>query len=80
MKELSSKGIQFDYVFLDPPFDSDYGQRSIEKLLSMGILAQDGMIIYEHSVDKPYMSIEGLEIVDERKYGTILITYLRRVL
>lgn len=75
---LADKNIKFDYIFLDPPFSSDFGDKAIDKILELNVLNENGMIIYEHAIDKPYKENLGLTVVDEKKSGTILVTYLKR--
>jgi len=71
------KGNKFNFIFLDPPFDTMYGEQSINLILEYCLLEKDGIIIYEHSVDKKFILDDKVEIFDEKKYGTILVSYLR---
>lgn len=77
-KTLSSlAGKQFDYIFLDPPFATDFGEKSLLKIVELGLLAEDGVVIYEHLAGKEFAVPSGLLIFDERKYGTVVATFLR---
>lgn len=71
------RGQKFDFIFLDPPFATDYGEKSLEKIFEYGLLADDGIIIYEHLEGKEFVVPEGIEIYDERKYGTIVVSFVR---
>lgn len=70
-------GKKFDYIFLDPPFDTDFGEKAIAKINELGLLEDDGIIIYEHLVGKAFSVPSALEVFDERKYGTVVATFLR---
>lgn len=70
-------GKKLDYIFLDPPFDTDFGQKSIAKIKELNLLDDDGVIIYEHLVGKVFSVPNGIEVFDERKYGTVVATFLR---
>ena len=72
------KDMQFDIIFLDPPFIEGYGERAIELIYEYNLLKSDGLIIYEHLIDKSYMLNEHFEIVDKRKYGTIGVSFIKR--
>ena len=72
------KDMQFDIIFLDPPFIEGYGERAIELIYEYNLLKSDGLIIYEHLIDKSYMLNEHFEIVDKRKYGTIGVSSIKR--
>lgn len=72
------KDIQFDIIFLDPPFIEGYGERAIELIYEYNLLKSDGLIIYEHLIDKSYILNEHFEIVDKRKYGTIGVSFIKR--
>ena len=74
---LSQKGTKFDFIFLDPPFDTDFGEDSIKMIEMHDILAEDGLIIFEHLVGKDFQLPSRFEIVDSRKYGTIAVTYIK---
>lgn len=67
---------QFDIVFLDPPFDSDYAEKAMMILSEKGMLKPDSMVVYEHYFDKKFCVTAGLEICEQKKYGTVVVSYL----
>ena len=69
---------KFDIVFLDPPYASPLAERSIVRILEMGLLAQNGMIVVEHPAKLPPVVPQTVEIYDTRKYGDIAISFMRR--
>ncbi len=66
---------KFDYIFIDPPYKSDLGEKALNGISK--ILADDGMAIYEN--EKPFTDeIDGLIIVDRRKYGRAHLTFFKK--
>ena len=76
--ELIKSG-KFDYIFIDPPFESQFGNTAIGLIDQYNLLSEDGVIIYEHSINTVVDNFKNLQVVDEKKYGTILVTYLKVV-
>jgi len=75
----SLKGEKFDFIFLDPPYHTNYGEDSINLISKYDLLASDGMIIYEHLNDKQFSIPSDYYIDDTKKYGTISVTFLKKV-
>ena len=76
---FNSQGVKFDYIFIDPPFESQFGNTAIGLIGQYNLLSEDGVIIYEHSINTVVDNFKNLQVVDEKKYGTILVTYLKVV-
>ena len=77
LKKLSDK--KFDIVFLDPPFDTDYGENAINYIMDNELLDKEGIIIYEHLAEKQVNIHSKLMLIDERKYGTIKVSFLEKI-
>lgn len=79
---LSALQGKFDIVFLDPPYRFDYGVKAAEEIARRGLLAEDGVIVYER--DKPFEESAaescGLRVADVRKYGKTYVSFLRKQL
>ena len=70
---------QFDIIYLDPPYATDYILKSLEKILQLNIAKEENQIIIEtDDVERIEKEIENLdvEIVDKRKYGRATIIFL----
>lgn len=81
IEKLSSEGIKFDIIFLDPPYKTDYAEKSVELILKNKLLNDDGIIIIEtDSKDKIIEKIQNIDITmyDERKYGRVSLLFLRK--
>lgn len=70
------KGTKFDIVFLDPPFSTDFGEKAICKISENQMIENDGIIIYEHLVGKEFDIPNNFKLLDEKKYGTIIVSYI----
>lgn len=69
---------KFDFIFLDPPYHTNYGQDALNIISEMTILNEDSVIIYEHLVETRFECPENLEIYDYKKYGTIAVSFIRK--
>ena len=67
---------KFDLIFIDPPYRLEVGVEALKKIAKLNLLAGDGVIVFER--DKPLdEQIEGLQVIDERKYGKAYLTFLK---
>lgn len=76
LKKLSKDGRKFDIIFLDPPYATDFGESAINYIFENGLLNPDGIVVFEHSLEKNIENTDKLKIVDERKYGTVQVSFI----
>jgi len=73
------KNEQFDIIYLDPPYETDYVLKSLNKITQLNITKEESLIIIEtddeQRIKKQIENID-IEIVDERKYGRATIIFL----
>jgi len=67
LKDFKDKNIKFDIIFLDPPYQNNYIQKSLEQILEYGLLKSGGIIICEYEFEQFECD---LEVYKERKYGS----------
>lgn len=79
LKALIKREIQFDYIFLDPPYKKQQLLSLMEKISENRLVAHGGYIICEHShdVELPESAGEFSQYKHE-KYGIIAITIYSR--
>ncbi len=65
---------QYNLVFLDPPYGKGMGEAALPPLLAH--LTDDALIVWEESI--PPTIPQGLESLDQRRYGDTLVTILRK--
>lgn len=74
---LDGQSVPFDLIFLDPPYRFDYADEALSMIAKKGLLEKDGVVVYER--DKPFDgSVDGLQVVDVRRYGKAVLTFLRK--
>ena len=70
---------QFDIIYLDPPYATDYIFKAIQKIVELEIAKKQSLIIVEtddeQRIEKEIEKTET-EIVDKRKYGRATIIFL----
>lgn len=69
----------FDYIYLDPPYKTDYVIKSLELLINLRLIKNNTQIIVEtDDIEKiiDYIN-EKFEIIKERKYGRAVILFLK---
>ncbi len=74
---IGQANIPYDIVFVDPPYDHRLVNATLRRLVREKILAPSGIVVVEHSPREKITSDVGLTLVDERKYGQTLITFLK---
>ena len=73
---LAKERIQFDLVFLDPPFEAGILTQAAQRIIGGNLLKDDGIIIAEHP-RKFYLNIPDLQ-GETRNYGDICLTFLAK--
>lgn len=78
LDRLEREGLQFDIIFMDPPYNKMLEKEVLEKLSMSAIIHMDSLIIVESSLktDFSYVSEMGFEVFKEKKYKTNKHTFL----
>ena len=72
-------GEAYDLVVADPPYEYDRAEAELALVVGMGLLAQGGTLVVEHSQRKQWPeSFAGLEQLTSRRYGDTRITLYTR--
>lgn len=81
LDELEPEKKTYSIVFLDPPYDQGYEIPVIKKVLELGLLAPDGLVIAESSkrAELP-PDIMGIKLVRQERYGDTMISFYRQTL
>lgn len=70
---------KYDIIFLDPPYNKKYENKMLSHISESNILADNGIIIVEHSIDTILEAFENIEIFKEKNYKkTTKITFFRK--
>lgn len=81
LKQISNLGKKFNIVFLDPPYKSNFAEEALKELINMELITDDGIIIIEtDDENKKHIlsSNRKIEIYDERKYGSVILIFIRK--
>lgn len=75
IKQFQAEELQFNLVFLDPPFDFDNYVEIIESLAGNNLLAEAAVILVEHDYKFSLPSDIGvLSLIKDNRYGDIGIS------
>ena len=72
---------KFDIIYLDPPYNTNYIYKAINKILELNIAKEKCLIIIETDDEKRIeqeIKNTEIEIVDKRKYGRATIIFLKK--
>ena len=75
-KNILRLNLKADVIFIDPPYESDLYEKSLEVIKNNNILNEDGTIILEHPISKE-IDLKGFELIKTKTYGDKQISYLR---
>ena len=67
----------YDLVFLDPPYGRELGETAMQAALSRGWIASQALIVWEESA--AISAPNGLRVIEQRRYGGSVISFLERV-
>lgn len=82
VKWLAKKGITFDVVFADPPYNAGWPEKILEIIMdNPSLVLPGGRFVLEHTIREPIESVgKDWELSDQRRYGdTFLSIFTRRV-
>lgn len=79
LKLLEKEGKTFDLVFVDPPYEQRFVNKTLRQLGASHCLKPQAILIVEHHPKEPIDSIEGLNLTDQRKYGQTLVSFLKKL-
>lgn len=79
LKKFKEEKLEFDLIFLDPPYETDYIEKSLKIIIELNLLSDDGLIVCEsNSLDKIIYSPE-LSPIKEKRYGDKCVVILKKV-
>lgn len=78
LQSLAQQKLQFDIVFLDPPYNLGLENKALALLWGLNLLSKDAIIIIEHDKKTQPILPEGLDCkIDQRHYGLITLSILK---
>ena len=70
------KNKQFDVIFLDPPYNKNYVQKTIDLISQYNLLKENGIIVAEHCTEEKFDIPENLSQIKKRAYGDTAVTFI----
>lgn len=81
LNDLKDKKIKFDFIFLDPPYMTNFAEEAAEIIVKDEIINEDGLIILETDNEKKVienLNTDILTIKEIKKYGRVYLLFLIR--
>ncbi|MGN1298700.1 MAG: 16S rRNA (guanine(966)-N(2))-methyltransferase RsmD [Candidatus Scatovivens sp.] len=78
---LEKEKKDFDIIFLDPPYKTEYIKKSVNLIIKNKLIKKDGIIVIEtDEKERILKQINNgkIEVYDIRKYGRVDIIFLRQ--
>lgn len=72
-------GIFFDIIFLDPPYKTNYIEKSLEKIRDFSLLKDGGIIVCENDSLDRIVYPECFSCIKDRKYGDKYVVILQKM-
>ena len=70
-----------DFIYLDPPFESNFGIDALNTIGKQKLLKNNGVVIFEHPRGElTNDEIEGLSLQREKEIGSVKLSFYRRKL
>ncbi|MCI2773315.1 16S rRNA (guanine(966)-N(2))-methyltransferase RsmD [Staphylococcus petrasii] len=68
LKALNKRDIQFDYIFLDPPYNKGLIDKALEQIAEFDLLKESGIIICEFS-NQEDIDTKDFQVIKQYHYG-----------
>ena len=70
---------KFTHIFMDPPYNKGLWKPVLSRLLQQDLLADDGVIILEESIEAE-IEPRGFEILADKTWGAARVLFLRSII
>lgn len=73
LENYKNKGIKFDYIFMDPPYNEDFIETAIALIIDYELLNEDGIVITESDRDIEISETYDLYLIKDKTYGRKIV-------
>ena len=74
---LRGKGVRFDLIFIDPPYEKGLIQKTIERVCLERIYHDDSILVIEHHRRESLADISGpWSVIRQRRIGETVLSFL----
>ena len=77
LDKLGHKNKKFDVIFMDPPYNRDMINETIDLIIKNKLLSPEGYIIIERPTGYKIEDKEGLYLWKEKKYSVTTMSFLK---
>jgi|WetSurMetagenome_2_1015567.scaffolds.fasta_scaffold14218_2 16S rRNA (guanine966-N2)-methyltransferase len=80
LKYLVHRGVCFDILFADPPYEEDLACKALRWLEKENVMSENGIIVLQHSVREKLEEslVQEFTIADQRRYGDTMLSFLNK--
>ena len=79
LRLLKGQGETFDLIFLDPPYERQWIDKTLKIIAQGELLRESGVLIAEHSIrEKVEPRYDSLALHDQRRYGSTLLSFFKQ--
>ena len=76
MEYFRRRDIQFDVIFLDPPYLKGLVEKTLQEIAACGILSDNGDVIAQHHVKENAPEQVGTLVrVNQKRYGSTMLSF-----
>ena len=76
---LSYQGKKFDIIFLDPPYNKNVIEETLNCIIKNDIIKDNGIIVAERDIDdKVPDELDILKLVRNQKYGDTILSFYKK--
>ena len=79
LEYLKMRNIKLDIIFLDPPYQTNYIQKSIDLITKNELLSENGLIVCESDSLERIIYNTDYKIIKEKKYGDKWVVILKQI-
>ena len=78
LNNCPNTNLKFDIIFVDPPYAYDVYEKILDKVTTLDLLKDNGLIILEHGNLKFKDTYSNLKLYKEKKYGSKTVNIYKK--
>ncbi len=79
ISRLANEGKRFSLIFLDPPYNKNFVEKTLNYISKSDIILDNGLIVAEHDyIDSVPESIDHIKLLRSERYGDTVISFFRK--
>ena len=78
LRKLNEKHLEFDIIFIDPPYNQGYVGRAIKIINDLHLLDSEGLLIAESATDETFPPICNLSLYKVKRYSTSMFFFYEK--